>query len=77
MGRRIAEISMEPQYIHLQKDEIHPFQVVVWRRASNPREIRLRSVRTRTEATYSPNKVESKDLLEQECMKAVENLQAY
>jgi hypothetical protein len=37
MGRRIAESSMEPQYFHLQKDEIHHFQVVVWRRASNPR----------------------------------------
>jgi hypothetical protein len=29
------------------------------------------------EAAYSPNIAESKDMLEPECMKAVENLQAY
>jgi hypothetical protein len=40
-------------------------------------EIKLHSARTRTEAIYSPNEAESKDLFEAKCMKAVENLQAY
>jgi hypothetical protein len=39
-----------------------------------PEEIKLHSARTRTEATYSPSEAESKDLLEPECMKAIENL---
>jgi hypothetical protein len=42
-----------------------------------PEEMKLHNGRTRTYATYSPNKAESKDLLEAECMKVVENLQAY
>jgi hypothetical protein len=37
MGKRIAKSSMEPQYFHLQSYEIHPFQVVVWRRTNNTR----------------------------------------
>jgi hypothetical protein len=61
----------------LQSYEIHPFQVAVWRRTSNPEEIKLHSARTKTEATYSPSEVESKDLLELEHMKAVENLQSH
>jgi hypothetical protein len=40
-----------------------------------PEEIKLRSARTGMEATYSPSEAESKDLLEPELMKAVENLQ--
>jgi hypothetical protein len=40
-------------------------------------EIKLRSARTKAEATYSPTEAESKDLLEPERMKAVENLQSY
>jgi hypothetical protein len=36
MGRRIAESSMEPQHFRLQSYEIHPFQLAVWRRTSNP-----------------------------------------
>jgi hypothetical protein len=40
-------------------------------------EIKLHSVRTRVEATYSPIEVESKDVLEPEHMKAAENLQSY
>jgi hypothetical protein len=42
-----------------------------------PEEIKFCNARTRVEATYSPTKDESKDLLEPECMKAVENLQSY
>jgi hypothetical protein len=42
-----------------------------------PEEIKLRSARTKTEATYSPSEAESKDLLEPEHMKAVKNLQSY
>jgi hypothetical protein len=37
VGRRIAESSMESQHFRLQSDEIHPFQVTVWRGAGNPR----------------------------------------
>jgi hypothetical protein len=40
-------------------------------------EIKLHSVRTRVEATYSPIEVESKDVLEPEHMKAAENIQSY
>jgi hypothetical protein len=42
-----------------------------------PEEIKLHSARTRMEATYSPSKAESKDLLEPERMKAIGNLQCY
>jgi hypothetical protein len=37
VGRRIAESSMESQHFHLQSDEIHLFQVTVWRGTGNPR----------------------------------------
>jgi hypothetical protein len=40
-------------------------------------EIKLRSARTKTEATYCTSEGESKDLLESERMEAVENLQSY
>jgi hypothetical protein len=40
-------------------------------------EIKLHRARTKTEATYSPSEAESKDLVEPEHMKAVENLQSY
>jgi hypothetical protein len=39
-----------------------------------PKEIKLYSARTKAEAIYSPIEAESKDLLELERMKAVENL---
>jgi hypothetical protein len=42
-----------------------------------PKEINLRSARTRTKAIYSPSEAESKDLLEPERMKAVDNLECY
>jgi hypothetical protein len=42
-----------------------------------PEEIKLHSARTKAEAIYSPVEAKSKDLLEPECMKAVENLQSY
>jgi hypothetical protein len=42
-----------------------------------PEDIKFRSARTRTKTTYNPTKAESKDLLELEHMKAVENLQSY
>jgi hypothetical protein len=37
----------------------------------------LRSARTRAEAIHSPTEAESKDLLELERMRAIENLQSY
>jgi hypothetical protein len=40
-------------------------------------EIRLHNARTRAEAIHNPTEAESKDLLESERMKAVENLQSY
>jgi hypothetical protein len=40
-------------------------------------EIKLHSARTRTKATYSPSKAESKYKLEPKLMKAIENLQSY
>jgi hypothetical protein len=40
-------------------------------------EIKLRNARTKVEAIYNPTEAESKDLLELECMKLVDNLQSY
>jgi hypothetical protein len=51
-----------------------PFKLLYGEEPVTPEEIKLRSARTRAKATYSPNKAESKDLLEQEGMKTVENL---
>jgi hypothetical protein len=42
-----------------------------------PEEIKLCSARTKVEVIYSPTEDESKELLEPERMKAVENLQSY
>jgi hypothetical protein len=41
------------------------------------KEIKLHSTRTKAEAIYNPTETESKDLLESERMKAVENLHSY
>jgi hypothetical protein len=54
-----------------------PFKLLYGEEPVTAEEIKLRSARTRTEATYSPSEAESKDLLEPERMKAVENLQCY
>jgi hypothetical protein len=51
-----------------------PFKLLYGEEPVTPEEIKLHSARTRAKATYSPNKAESKDLLEQEGMKTVENL---
>jgi hypothetical protein len=40
-------------------------------------EIKLHNARTKVEAIYNPTEAESKDLLELECMKVVDNLQSY
>jgi hypothetical protein len=54
-----------------------PFKLLYGEELVTPEVIKLHSASTRTEATYSPSEAESKDLLEPECMKAVENLQCY
>jgi hypothetical protein len=54
-----------------------PFMLLYGEYPVTPEEIKLRSARTKTEATYSPSEAESKDLLEPEHMKAVKNLQSY
>jgi hypothetical protein len=54
-----------------------PFKLLYWEEPVTLEEIKLHSARTKTEAIYNPNKAESKDLLELEQMKAVENLQSY
>jgi hypothetical protein len=54
-----------------------PFKLLYGEEPVTPKEIKLRSTRTKTDATNSPSEVESKDLLEPEFMKAVENLQYY
>jgi hypothetical protein len=68
---------MEPQYLCLQSNKIQPFKLLYGEEPVTLEEINLCSAGTRTEATYSPNEAKSKDLLEPEHMKAVENLQAY
>jgi hypothetical protein len=54
-----------------------PFKLLYGEEHVTLEEIKLRTARTRVEAINSPTKVESKDLLESERMKAVENLQSY
>jgi hypothetical protein len=54
-----------------------PFKLLYGEEPVTLEEIKFRSARTRAETTYSPTKAKSKDLLEPECMKVVENLQSY
>jgi hypothetical protein len=54
-----------------------PFKMLYREEPVTLEEIKLHSARRRPEAIYSPTEAESKDLLKLECMKAIENLQAY
>jgi hypothetical protein len=54
-----------------------PFKVLYGEEPVTPEEIKFHSFRTRSEAIHNPTEVESKDLLEPERMKMVENLQSY
>jgi hypothetical protein len=54
-----------------------PFKLLYGEESVTPEEIKLCSARTKVEAIYNPTELESKDLLEPERMKAVENLQSY
>jgi hypothetical protein len=54
-----------------------PFKLLYGEEPITPEEIKIRGARTKAEATYSPAEAESKDFLEPECMKSVENLQSY
>jgi hypothetical protein len=54
-----------------------PFKLLYGEELVTPEEIKLHSTKTKMEATYSPSEAESKDLLELERMKAIENLQSY
>jgi hypothetical protein len=54
-----------------------PFKLLYGEEPVTPEEIKLRSARTRTEAIYSPSEAKSKDFIEPENMKAVENLLCY
>jgi hypothetical protein len=54
-----------------------PFKLLYGEDPVTSEEIKLCCARTRTKATYSPSEAESKDLLEPERMKPVENLQCY
>jgi hypothetical protein len=51
-----------------------PFKILYGEESITPEEIKLRNARTRVEASYSPSEAESKDFLEPECIRAVENL---
>jgi hypothetical protein len=51
-----------------------PFKLLYGEEPITPQKIKLRSARTRVEAINSPIEAGSKDLLEPERMKAVENL---
>jgi hypothetical protein len=50
-----------------------PFKLLYREEPVTPEEIKLHSARKNMDATYSPSEAESKDLLEPERMKAVEN----
>jgi hypothetical protein len=54
-----------------------PFKLLYGEEPVTPEEIKYQSARTRMLATCSPTEAESKDSLELERMKAVENLQSY
>jgi hypothetical protein len=54
-----------------------PFQLLFGAEAVLPEEIKHRSLRTTTEASPCPNKVEEKDVLKSDRLKAVTNLQKY
>jgi hypothetical protein len=54
-----------------------PFKFLYSEELVTSEEIKLHSARTKAEAIYNPTEAESKDLLEPECMKAVENMQSY
>jgi hypothetical protein len=54
-----------------------PFKLLYGEEPVTPEEIKLCNARTKVEAIYSPTKLESKDLLELDHMKAVKNLQSY
>jgi hypothetical protein len=54
-----------------------PFKLLYLEEPVTPEEIKLHGVRTKVEAINSPIETESKDLLEAERMKVVENLQSY
>jgi hypothetical protein len=51
-----------------------PFKRLYGEEPVTPWGIKLRGARTKTKATCSPSEAKFKDLLEPECMKAVENL---
>jgi hypothetical protein len=51
-----------------------PFKLLYGEEPVTPEEIKLCSARIKAEATYSPTEAESKDFLEPEHMKAVQNL---
>jgi hypothetical protein len=57
--------------------KFNPFKLLYGEEPITPEEIKLHSTRTKTEATHSPSEAKSKDLVELEHMKAVENLQYY
>jgi hypothetical protein len=52
------------------------FRLLYGKEPVTPEEIKLCSTRTKAETIYSPTEVKSKDLLESEGMKAVENMQS-
>jgi hypothetical protein len=51
-----------------------PFKLLYGEEHVTPQEIKLCSARTKVEVVYNPTEAESKDLLESERMKAVDNL---
>jgi hypothetical protein len=53
-----------------------PFKLLYGKEPVTPEEFKLHSTRTKVEAIYNPTKAESKDLLESERMKAIDNLQS-
>jgi hypothetical protein len=54
-----------------------PFKLLYGGQPVTPKEIKLRNARTRAEAIHNPTEVESKDLLEPQHMRVIENLQSY
>jgi hypothetical protein len=54
-----------------------PFKLLYVEEPVTPEEIKLHNARTKAETIYNPTEVESKDRLESERMKAIDNLRSY
>jgi tryptophan 2,3-dioxygenase len=68
---------VEPHTSISKATNLMPFKLLYGEEPVTPEEIKFQSTRTKLEVVYSPIEAKSKDLMEPERMKVVENLQVY